>query len=102
MHAQSLDTDIQRLLPISPPGWRGIVAPVRAGGRVAARLCVMHISEITGRIFSVRSSMEVSRPEVVQRDTNLPTMGLPMVQKRVKSGTSWVVGFAERISPKAY
>ena len=31
------DSQIYDFLPLSPPGWRGIVVTVRAGGRAAGR-----------------------------------------------------------------
>ena len=48
-------------LPLSPPGWRGIVT-VRAG----------HISVTDRRIFSIRSSVELSRPLFVYCHGHLP------------------------------
>ena len=45
----------------------------RAGGWLAgSRLCGTHISETARWIFSIRSSMELSGPEVVQRHVHLP------------------------------
>ena len=74
-------------LPLSPSGWRGIVVTVRAGG---CQTCRTHISVTSWRIFSIRSSVELSRPVVVQCDGHLPHMGLPMGQKLVKFATNWV------------
>ena len=53
-------------LPLSPPGWRGIVVTVRAGGWVGGRAggcqtCGTHISVTVWWIFSIRSSVELSR-----------------------------------------
>ena len=68
-------------LPLSPPGWRGIVVMVRAGGRTGGRVggraggcqtCGTHISVTAWWIFSVRSSMELSRPVVVHCHAHLP------------------------------
>ena len=46
-------------LLLSPPGWRGIVVMVRAG---SCKICGTHISATAWRIFSVWSSVELSRP----------------------------------------
>ena len=60
-------------LPLSPPGWRGIVVTVRAGGRAGGcQTCGTHISVAAWWIFSVRSSMELSRPLVVHCHAHLP------------------------------
>ena len=68
-------------LPLSPPGWRGIVVTVRAAGLVGGRAggraggcqtCGTHISVTAWWIFSVRSSMELSRPVVVHCHAHLP------------------------------
>ena len=60
-------------LPLSPPGWRGIVVTVRAGGRAGGcQTCGTHISVTAWWIFSVRSSMELSRPVVVHYHAHLP------------------------------
>ena len=78
-------------LPLSPPGWRGIV--VWAGGRAGGcQTCGTHISVTAWRIFSIRSSVELSRPVVVSfvSFAHLPHMGLPMGQKLVKFATNWV------------
>ena len=56
-------------LPLSPSGWRGIVVTGRAGG---CQTCGTHISVTTWRIFSIRSSMELSRPVVVHCHDYLP------------------------------
>ena len=61
----------------TPPGWRGIVVTVRAGGRAVGRAggcqtCGTHISVTAWWIFSVRSSMELSRPVVVHCYAHLP------------------------------
>ena len=60
-------------LSLSPSGWRGIVVTVRAGGRAGGcQTCGTHISVTAWRIFSIRSSMELSRPVVVHCHGNLP------------------------------
>ena len=66
-----------RFLPLSPPGWRGIVVTVRAAGRVGGRAggcqtCGTHISVTAWWIFTVRSSVELSRPVVVHCHGHLP------------------------------
>ena len=48
------------------------------------------ISETAGWIFSIQSSMELSRPEVVHHHDHLPHMGLLVGQKLVKSDTTGV------------
>ena len=72
---------IKSFLPLSPPGWRGIVVTVRAGGRAGGRVggraggcqtCGTHISVTAWWIFSIRSSVELSRPVVVHRHGHLP------------------------------
>ena len=78
----SFDVDF---LPLSPPGWRGIVITVRAGGRAGGlaggradgwaggcQTCGTHISVTAWWIFSVRSSMELSRPVVVHCHAHMP------------------------------
>ena len=50
------------------PGWRVTVIPVRLG---VCQTCGMHIST-DGRIFSVQSSMGLSRPGFGQRRGHLP------------------------------
>ena len=58
---------------LSPPGWRGIVVTVRAGGWAGGcQTCGTHISVTTWWIFSVRSSMELSRPVVVHCHAHTP------------------------------
>ena len=60
-------------LPLSPPGWRGIVVTVRAGGRVGGcQTCGTHISVTAWWIFTVRSSVELSKPVVVHCHGHLP------------------------------
>ena len=64
-------------LPLSPPGWRGIVVRVRAGGQAGGRAggcqtCRTHISVTAWRIFCIQSSMEFSRPVVVHCHGHLP------------------------------
>ena len=50
-------------LPLDPLGWRGIVTPVWAGGW---QICGTYISETAGQMYTLRSSMELSKPIVVQ------------------------------------
>ena len=60
-------------LPLSPPGWRGIVVTVQAGGRAGGcQNCGTHISVAAWRIFSIRSSVELSRLVVVHCHGHLP------------------------------
>ena len=60
-------------LPLSPPGWRSIVVMVRAGGRAGGcQTCGTHISVTAWWIFTVRSSVELSRPVVVPCHGQLP------------------------------
>ena len=59
-------------LPLSPSGWRGIVVTVRLGGRAGGcQTCGTHISVTAWQIFSIRSSVELSRPVVVHRHGHL-------------------------------
>ena len=37
-HHSVTDPNLKPILPLSPPGWRGIVVKVRAAWRAAARL----------------------------------------------------------------
>ena len=65
------------------------------------RLYRTHISETNGRIFSVRSSLELSRLEVVHRHDHLSHMGLPIMPmgpKLVKSGWVGVGGFSKVVA----
>ena len=60
-------------LPLSPPGWRGIVVTVRAGGWAGGcQICGTHISVTAWRIFSIRSSMGLSRPIGVHCHGHIP------------------------------
>ena len=60
-------------LPLSPPGWRGIVVTVRAGGWAGGcQTCGTHISVTAWWIFSVWSSLELSRPVVVHCHAHTP------------------------------
>ena len=45
--------------------------PVVKSGSTLARLCRTHISESAGWIYTIQSSMELSRPVVVQRHGHL-------------------------------
>ena len=68
-----LKVSLSCFLPLSPPGWRGIVVTVRAGGRAGGcQTCGTHISVTAGWIFTVRSSVELSRPVVVHCHGHLP------------------------------
>ena len=58
----------------------------RVGG---CQTCGTHISVTAWQIFSIRSSVELSRPVVVRCHDHLPIcLGLPMGQKLVKSGST--------------
>ena len=60
-------------LPLSPPGWRGIVVTVRAGGRAGGcQTCGTHISVTAWWIFSIQSSVVLSRPVGVHRHGHMP------------------------------
>ena len=64
-------------LPLSPLGWRGIVIRVQASGwpggwAGGCQTCGTHISVTTWQIFSVPSSVELSRPVVVHCHGHLP------------------------------
>ena len=60
-------------LPLSPPGWRGIVVTVWAvGWSGGCQTCGTNISITAWRIFSIRSSVELSRPLVVHCYDHLP------------------------------
>ena len=54
----------------------GLAGYCRTGlvGRAAVRVCGTHICQTMGRIFSVRGSMELIRPEVVQRHVICPDL----------------------------
>ena len=66
----------------------------RAGRRAGScQTCGTHISVTAWRIFSIQSSVELSRPVVVHCRGHLPHLshtGLPMGQKLVKFATNWV------------
>ena len=54
-------------------GWRGIVITVGAGGQAGGcQICGTHISVTAWWIFSIRSSVELSRPVVVHCHGHLP------------------------------
>ena len=60
-------------LPLSPPGWRGIVVTVRAGDWAGGcQTCGTHISVTARWIFSIRSSVELSMVLVVPCHGHLP------------------------------
>ena len=64
--------NLKCVLPLSPCGWRGIVAPLQASRWAGwSRLCWMHFSETAGHTLSIRSSVEFCRPVVVQHQGHL-------------------------------
>ena len=63
---------VSTFLPLSPPGWGGIVLTVGAGRVGGCQTCGTHISVTAWWIFSVRSSVELSRPVVVHCHGHLP------------------------------
>ena len=83
------------ILPLSPPGWRGIVVTVRAGGLPGGRLpnlwnpylcnCLTDFlhSKFCGIVQACRCALSWSY-------AHLSHMGLPMGQKLVKFATNWV------------
>ena len=103
-------------LPLSPPGWRGIVVTVRAGGRAdwrsggragGCQTCGTHISVTAWWIFSVRSSMELSRPVVMhchahlsicpiwacpcaENLSNLPQIGSRLCGSHISETDGWI------------
>ena len=95
-------------LPLSPSGWRGIVITVRAGGRVGGcQTCGTHISVTAWWIFSIRSSVELSRPVVVhchghlpicpiwacpwaKNLSNLPQIGSGLCGTHISETTGWI------------
>ena len=58
-------------LPLSPPGWRGIVVTVRVGGRLP-NLRNPYLCNRAWRIFSIRSSVALSRPVGVHCHGHMP------------------------------
>ena len=91
-------------LPLSPPGWRGIVITVRAGG---CQTCGTHISVTAWRIFSIQSSVELSRPVGVhchdhmpicpiwacpwaKNLSNLPQIGSRLCGKHISETAGWI------------
>ena len=66
--------------------FEGILVTVRAGG---CQTCGTHISVTAWRIFSIRSSMELSRPVVVQCHGHLPICPI------------WVCPWAKNLSNQA-
>ena len=88
------------LLPLNPLGWRGIVVTVRAGG---CQICGTHISVTASQIFSVRSSVELSRPVVVhchghvsicpiwaKNLSNLSQIGSSLCRTHISETTGWI------------
>ena len=83
-------------LPLSR---EGIIVPFRAGDQVAghadgSRLAKRKSPKALGGFSSVRSSMELTRPEVVQRHVHFPFAHMPVEQNLVPSGSR----FCENIS----
>ena len=91
-------------LPVSPPGWRGIVVTVRAGG---CQTCGTHISVTAWRIFSIRSSVELPRPVGVhchghipicpiwacpwaKNLSNLPQIGSRLCRTHISETAGWI------------
>ena len=73
----------------------GTVEPLRADGH-GTSLCGMHISETTGRIFSIRSSTKLPIDLSLCNGitfANLPHRGLPMGKKYGNNGAMWEVCF---------
>ena len=85
------DNDEWCIFTPQPSGLEGYYR-ANPGGRAASRLCETHISETAGRIFSVWSSMELSRPVVVQRHGHLPICPI--------WACPWAKNFTECISLK--
>ena len=85
------------ILPLSPPGWRGIVVTVRAGG---CQTCGTHISVTAWWIFSVRRSMELSRPAVVHCYAHFPICPISVcpLAKNLSNQAALGPDFAEPIS----
>ena len=97
-----------QFLPLSPPGWRGIVVTVRAGGRAGGcQTCGTHISVIAWRIFPIRSSVELSMPVGVhchghmpicpiwacpwaKNLSNLPQIGSRLCGKHISEISGWI------------
>ena len=91
------------LLPLSAPSWRGIVVTVQAGGRVGGcQTCGTHISVTAWRIFSIRNSVELSRPLVVHCHGHLPICPIWVCPwaKNVTNQAALGPDFAEPISLK--
>ena len=86
--------------------WAGGVLSSRFGRAGGCQTCGTHISVTAGQIFSIRSSVELSWPVVVQCSAmswsfvHLPHMGLPMGQKLVKFCHKLGPDFVEPISLK--
>ena len=80
---------LHTFLPLSSPGWRGIVVTVGAGG---CQTCGTHISVTAGRIFSIRSCEELSRPLIVHCHGHLPICPIWLYHgpKHVEFVTNWV------------
>ena len=82
-------------LPLSPPGWRGIVVMVRAGGRADGRLPNLRNPYLCNRLTDFLHSkfcgiVWACRCALSWPYAHLPHMGLPMGQKLVKFATNWV------------
>ena len=68
----------------------GRVLSSRSGRAGGCQTCGTHISVTVWWIFSIRSSVELSRCALSRSYAHLPHMGLPMGQKLVKFATNWV------------
>ena len=82
-------------LPLSPPGWRGIVVTVRAGGRSVGRLPDLRTPYLCNRLTDFLHSkfrviVYASSCALSWLFTHLPHMGLPTGQKPVKFATNWI------------
>ena len=80
---------VNQLFTPQPSGLEGHCRHGPGGRADGCQTCGTHISVTAWWIFSIRSSVELSRPVVVHRHGHLPHMGLPMGQKLVKSGSTW-------------
>ena len=82
-------------LPLSPPGCRGIVVTVRAGGRLGGRLPNLRNPYLSNRLTDFLNSkfcgiVSASSCALSWSFAHLPHMGLRIGQKLVKFGTNWV------------
>ena len=72
----------------------------RVDGWAAARLCRRHICGTAGWIFSIQSSMELSRPEVVLRHDHLPFAPYGLAAIKLSNQVPLGSRLAEHISLK--